>query len=198
LLQVNLPQSLFDAPANLFVATFIGSPAMNLAEAKLVRDQGPALVFADYKIPIPERVIADHPGLDRCLDKPLIIGVRPSSLEDAALAWASELPRIKAEVAVTEELGSEVNVIFPVATPPVLHDSMIAKFDRVAKDHAETRNLAGEGPEPVDRPGRPQDQRPPGPHHRADRRRWLPVLVRPRQRPGHRPRAEPQAQLAPA
>jgi multiple sugar transport system ATP-binding protein len=40
LMQVNTPQSLFDAPANLFVATFIGSPAMNLADAKLVRDQG--------------------------------------------------------------------------------------------------------------------------------------------------------------
>jgi multiple sugar transport system ATP-binding protein len=65
LMQVNTPQSLFDAPANLFVATFIGSPAMNLAEARLVRDQGPALVFADYKLPIPESVVADHPGLDR-------------------------------------------------------------------------------------------------------------------------------------
>ena len=145
LMQVNTPQSLFDAPENLFVATFIGSPAMNLAEAKLVRDQGPALVFADHKVPIPERVVADHPGLDRYFDKPLIIGVRPSSLEDAALAQASELPRIKGRVAVTEELGSEVNVIFPVATPPVQHDVMIAKFDRAAKDHAETRDLAGEG-----------------------------------------------------
>ncbi|HWD46094.1 MAG TPA: hypothetical protein VHM23_20670, partial [Actinomycetota bacterium] len=103
-------------------------------------------MFADHKIPIPESVVADHPGLDRYFDKPLIIGVRPSSLEDAALAWASELPRIKAEVAVTEELGgSEVSVIFPVATAPVLHDITIAKFDRVAKDHAETRSLAGEG-----------------------------------------------------
>jgi multiple sugar transport system ATP-binding protein len=145
LMQVNTPQSLFDAPANLFVATFIGSPAMNLADAKLVRDQGPAVVFADYKLPLPESVVADHPGLDRYLDKQLIIGVRPSSLEDAALAQASELPMIKAEVAVTEELGSEVNVIFPVATAPVHHDIMIAKFDKAAKDHAETRSLAGEG-----------------------------------------------------
>jgi multiple sugar transport system ATP-binding protein len=145
LMQVNSPQSLFDAPANLFVATFIGSPAMNLSEAKLVRDQGLALVFADHRLPIPERVVADRPGLDRYLDTPLIIGIRPTSFEDAALAQASDLPRIKAEVAVTEELGSEVNVIFPIATPPVHHDIMIAKFDRAAKDQAETRTLAGEG-----------------------------------------------------
>jgi multiple sugar transport system ATP-binding protein len=145
LMQVNTPQSLFDAPVNLFVATFIGSPAMNLAEARLVRDQGLAVVFAGYRLSIPESVVADRPGLDRYVDKQLIIGVRPSSLEDAALAPASELPRIKAEVAVTEELGSEVNVIFPVAIPPVHHDIMIAKFDKAAKDHLETKQLAGEG-----------------------------------------------------
>jgi multiple sugar transport system ATP-binding protein len=145
LMQVNTPQSLFDAPANLFVATFIGSPAMNLAEARLVRDQGPALVFADYALPIPEAVIADHPGLDRYFDRQLILGVRPSSFEDAALAQASELPRIKAEVAVTEELGSEVNVIFTVHAPPVQHEVMLAKFDKAAKDHLETRHLAGAG-----------------------------------------------------
>jgi multiple sugar transport system ATP-binding protein len=42
LMQVDAPQNLFDAPANLFVATFIGSPAMNLAEGRLVRDDGGA------------------------------------------------------------------------------------------------------------------------------------------------------------
>jgi multiple sugar transport system ATP-binding protein len=145
LMQVNTPQSLFDAPDNLFVATFIGSPSMNLAEARLVRDQGPAVVFADYAVPIPEGVIADHPGLDRYLDRRVIIGVRPSSFEDAALAQVNELPRIKADVAVAEELGSEVNVIFTVHAPPVQHEVMIAKFDKAAKDHLETKQLAGEG-----------------------------------------------------
>jgi multiple sugar transport system ATP-binding protein len=85
------------------------------------------------------------PALTVTSDRQLVIGVRPSSFEDAALAQASELPRLKAEVAVTEELGAEVNVIFPVATPPVHHDIMIAKFDKAAKDHLETKHLAGEG-----------------------------------------------------
>ena len=51
--QVDTPQRLFEFPQNLFVAGFIGSPAMNLVEAKLVRDGGPAVVFADYKLPVP-------------------------------------------------------------------------------------------------------------------------------------------------
>jgi multiple sugar transport system ATP-binding protein len=53
--QTDTPQNLFDHPRNLFVATFIGSPAMNLAEARLVRDGGPAVVFADYRLLCPSR-----------------------------------------------------------------------------------------------------------------------------------------------
>jgi multiple sugar transport system ATP-binding protein len=144
LMQVNTPQSLFDAPENLFVATFIGSPAMNLSEAKLVRDQGPALVFADYKVPVPDQVVSGRAGLDQYFDKELIVGLRPSSLEDAQFAPA-DWPRIKGEVAVTEELGSEVNVIFTIQAPQVHHDIMIARFDKAAKDEVEAEELAGEG-----------------------------------------------------
>jgi len=144
LMQVDEPQTLFDAPANLFVATFIGSPAMNLAEGKLVRDQGPALVFADYKVPVPDSLVSGREGLDRYFDKDIIIGLRPSSLEDANFA-PQDWPRIKGEVAVTEELGSEVNLIFTINSPGVHHDIMIAKFDKAAKDEVEAEELAGEG-----------------------------------------------------
>ena len=64
LMQVDTPQMLFDAPDNLFVATFIGSPAMNLVEAKLVKDQGPAVVFADYKVPVPDQLVPERQGLE--------------------------------------------------------------------------------------------------------------------------------------
>jgi multiple sugar transport system ATP-binding protein len=144
LMQVNTPQMLFDAPDNLFVATFIGSPAMNLVEAKLVKDQGPGLVFADHKVPLPAELVSSREGLEGYADKPLIVGLRPSSLEDANFAPA-DWPRIKGEVAVTEELGSEVNVIFHMAAPQVHHDIMIAKFDKAAKDEVEAEELAGEG-----------------------------------------------------
>ena len=133
LMQVDNPQALFDAPANLFVATFMGSPAMNLADARLVKDGGPAVVFADHKISLPEQLISERQGLDQYFDKELIIGIRPSSIEDAAFA-PQAWPRIMAEVSVTEELGSEVDVIFRVKTPPVQHEVMIARFDKAAKD----------------------------------------------------------------
>jgi multiple sugar transport system ATP-binding protein len=136
-MQVNTPQSLFDAPDNLFVATFIGSPAMNLADAKLVRDQGPALVFAEHKVPIPEPLVSGREGLDQYFDKDLIVGLRPSSMEDGAFAPA-EWPRIKGEVAVTEELGSEVNLIFHMATPPVHHDIFFDQDTGTAIGHLDT------------------------------------------------------------
>jgi multiple sugar transport system ATP-binding protein len=150
LMQVDAPQNLFDAPANLFVATFIGSPAMNLAEAMLVRDDGGlAVAFADHRLPVPEGAVAGHPGLERFLDRQVIIGLRPSSFEDAAFApegW----PRIKAEAKVTERLGSEVDVIFSVKTPPVQHEVMVAQFDLAAKqpagqDQEQAGGLVGEG-----------------------------------------------------
>jgi multiple sugar transport system ATP-binding protein len=163
--QVNSPQNLFDAPANLFVATFIGSPAMNLAEAKLVNDGGPAVAFANYKLPVPQQTIADRPGLDRYFDRDVIIGIRPSSFEDAAFV-TDDRPRVKAEVTVSEELGSEVNVIFTVHTPPVHHEVMVAKFDKAAKDEVEAEELVGAGeslwtarvnPKTQARPGRTID-----------------------------------------
>jgi multiple sugar transport system ATP-binding protein len=150
LMQVDAPQNLFDAPANLFVATFIGSPAMNLAEGRLVRDDGGlAVTFADHRLPVPDRAVAGHPGLERFLDRQVILGIRPSSFEDAAFAppgW----PRLKAEAKVTERLGSEVDVIFAVKIPPVQHEVMVAQFDLAAKqpagqDQEQTGGLVGEG-----------------------------------------------------
>jgi multiple sugar transport system ATP-binding protein len=142
--QVDTPQNLFDYPRNLFVATFIGSPAMNLAEAKLVRDGGPAVAFADYKLPIPEQALRDRPGLEGYFDRAVIIGIRPSSFEDARFV-ADDRPVVKADVTVSEELGSEVNVIFTVHTPPVHHEVMVAKFDKAAKDEVEAEELVGAG-----------------------------------------------------
>ena len=131
--QADAPQRLFDAPVNLFVATFIGSPAMNLTEGRLIRDDGGlAVVFSGHKIPLPEQAIAEHPGLERFRDRQVIIGVRPSSLEDAAFATRG-WPQIKAKAGVTEKLGSEVDVIFPIESPPVLHEVMVAQFDKAAE-----------------------------------------------------------------
>jgi len=121
--QVDTPTALFDAPVNLFVAGFIGSPAMNFATAELIRDGGLAVAFAGYKLAVPESVLAAKPGLDGHIGREVIVGIRPSDFEDAGLADAS-WPRMQVEAGVTEELGSEIHVIFTIDAPPVEHASI--------------------------------------------------------------------------
>jgi multiple sugar transport system ATP-binding protein len=121
--QVDSPQRLFGAPVNLFVAGFIGSPAMNFVTAQLVRDGGPSAVFADHRLPVPAPLLAARPGLDGYFGRDVILGVRPSDFEDAGLSdpgWA----RMPVEADVTEELGSEIHVIFTINAPIVEHASL--------------------------------------------------------------------------
>src|SRR3984893_1723433 len=121
--QADTPQTLFNAPVNLFVAGFIGSPAMNFVTARLVRDDGPAVPFAGHRLEVPETLLAARPGLDSYVGRDLILGVRPSDFEDAGLAepgWA----RMPVTAGVTEELGSEIHVLFSIDAPPVQHSSI--------------------------------------------------------------------------
>jgi multiple sugar transport system ATP-binding protein len=103
--QLDTPQALYRRPANLFVAAFIGSPSMNLVEARLDED---AVEFDVYRFPL-DRL--HRPRSTR--NSRVIIGIRP---EDFDLA-ANGLPRIEADVTVVEELGSETHVIFPIDAP---------------------------------------------------------------------------------
>jgi len=121
--QVDTPQELFDSPVNLFVAGFIGSPAMNFATADLVRDDGPAVTFAGFKLPVPAAVISGKPGLDEYFGKKVIMGIRPSDFEDGEFGDAS-WPRIDVTAGVTEGLGTEIHAIFTIDAPPVEHHSI--------------------------------------------------------------------------
>jgi multiple sugar transport system ATP-binding protein len=105
--QVDTPQELYARPANLFVAAFIGSPAMNLVEAEVAHGQ---VRFAGYAIPLP--------AADTTPDGDVIAGIRPEAFEDAAFADPS-LPRIDVKVEVVEELGADTHVLFSVAAPRV-------------------------------------------------------------------------------
>jgi multiple sugar transport system ATP-binding protein len=121
--QVDTPQTLFDNPVNLFVAGFIGSPAMNFATADLVREDGPAVTFAGFRLPVPASVISGLPGLDEYLGRKVILGIRPSDFEDDSFAEAA-WPRIDVTAGVTEGLGTEIHAIFPIDAPPVEHSSI--------------------------------------------------------------------------
>jgi multiple sugar transport system ATP-binding protein len=118
--QVDTPQTLFQRPVNLFVAAFMGSPSMNLVEA-VVSDG--SVSFGGYTLPLPEDAES------RRLRGDVVLGIRPSDFEDAALGRDRHLPTIDVEVEVIEELGTEVHVIFGVAAPPVLSEHVTAASD---------------------------------------------------------------------
>jgi multiple sugar transport system ATP-binding protein len=109
MMQIDTPQNLYDKPENVFVAGFIGSPAMNLFDATLVEQDGDA--YADsgtfrLKLP-PEKAQAARPYLG----KQVIFGIRPEDFHDREFTP----PGIRAEpltatVDVTELMGNEINV----------------------------------------------------------------------------------------
>jgi len=121
--QADSPQALFNAPVNLFVAGFIGSPAMNFVTARLVRDDGPAVTFAGHRLRVPADLLSARPGLEGYFGRELILGIRPSDFEDGSLADAG-WGRISVTAGVTELLGSEIHVLFSVDAPPVEHASL--------------------------------------------------------------------------
>ncbi|HEX9124481.1 MAG TPA: sn-glycerol-3-phosphate ABC transporter ATP-binding protein UgpC [Actinomycetota bacterium] len=124
--QVDTPQNLYNRPANLFVAAFIGSPPMNLVEARI----GAGMVsFAGFHVPLPRDV--DLAPLD---GRTIILGIRPSDLEDTEVWSNPDLPSIEVMADVIEELGSEVNVLFTVDAPPIETEETLAAADQAAEE----------------------------------------------------------------
>ena len=126
--QVDTPQRLYEHPENLFVAAFIGSPPMNLVEAEV---RGRAIAFAGFELPLPPDA-----DLSRFDGRRVILGIRPSDLEDSAVWRDRELPTIEVRADVTEELGSEVNVIFTIDAPPVATEELRAATSDEAGEEA--------------------------------------------------------------
>jgi multiple sugar transport system ATP-binding protein len=120
--QVASPQELYDEPANLFVAGFIGSPAMNMIEADLVRDDGTTrLEFGGLRLDLLESTLQERPRLAEYVGRKVVIGVRPEDMEDPEyLAAGAPDVRIPVMVEVREAMGSEVYAHFKVDAPPVL------------------------------------------------------------------------------
>lgn len=108
--QVDIPQRLYDRPTNMFVAGFIGSPAMNLVEAGLER-RGDRLEvsFGRHRLELPTSTRAQRPELEAFVGGNVIVGVRPEDIEDASLASPDTQGReLEVEVVLLEALGSEV------------------------------------------------------------------------------------------
>jgi multiple sugar transport system ATP-binding protein len=124
--QVAAPQELYDKPVNLFVGGFIGSPAMNLVEAKLEPgDGGLAAVAGSERIVLGAETLSARPALKDYEAREVILGIRPEDLEDAALAAdASSDRQLSGEVELTEALGSEVMVHFSIDAQPAITDEV--------------------------------------------------------------------------
>jgi multiple sugar transport system ATP-binding protein len=107
-LQVDTPKQLYERPTNLFIAAFIGSPAMNLVNATVDRD---GVHFGQFHVPFadgrPPQGVGEH----------VVLGIRPEAFEDAA--FAPGLPTMRARIEVLEELGSDVHLFFHVDAAPI-------------------------------------------------------------------------------
>ena len=120
--QVNVPQELYDRPVNLFVAGFIGSPAMNMVMAE-VRHDGDrwAVDFGGITLGLEGEAVAARPALTAFEGRSVVAGIRPEDIEDAAIHGDAPADRrLRTRVDLREALGSEVLVHFSIDVPPVL------------------------------------------------------------------------------
>jgi multiple sugar transport system ATP-binding protein len=124
--QVATPQDLYDRPVNLFVGGFIGSPAMNMLEATLVKSNGGLAVSAGgQRLSVDQELISAQPALKSYEGKKVVLGIRPEDLEDARIA--KDVPadrRVRGKVELIEALGSEVMAHFTIDAPPALTEDV--------------------------------------------------------------------------
>jgi multiple sugar transport system ATP-binding protein len=134
--QLDTPQNLYRQPVNLFVAEFIGSPAMNLVEAEIAGGQAR---FGPHTLPLDGRG-----GLAAYEGRKVALGIRPEDLEDAALADALPDVRLPVTIDLREDMGSEIYLHFSVAAPHIATDEVkdaVEAAEAVAalEQHAEER-----------------------------------------------------------
>jgi multiple sugar transport system ATP-binding protein len=119
IVQVDVPQRLYQSPNDLFVAAFIGSPSMNLVEATI---EGDTIAFGQFRMPLAPGRRPPH-GVAH-----VMLGIRPEAFDDAAFS-STQLPRVEVTVDVLEELGSDSHVFFRVAAPRVTIETRDATSD---------------------------------------------------------------------
>jgi multiple sugar transport system ATP-binding protein len=126
--QVGTPKELYERPVNLFVAEFIGSPAMNLVGADIVKDNGTLrAVFGMNSLNLDAR-----PELTPYAGRRVILGIRPEDLDDASVTGRGDSGTIAAVVDIREDLGSEIFVHFGVEAPPVRGEDVEAALGEEA------------------------------------------------------------------
>jgi multiple sugar transport system ATP-binding protein len=137
--QAGAPQVLYDHPVNLFVAGFIGSPAMNLVQTKLRSDDGAMTAqVGGFELAVPEEVLGQRPDLRGYDGREIVLGIRPEDMEDASLvAEAAPGSRIGATVELVEALGSDVVIHFTIDAPPAITEDVKELAHDVGVEHLE-------------------------------------------------------------
>jgi multiple sugar transport system ATP-binding protein len=107
--QVDTPSMLYDHPDNLFVAGFIGSPAMNFFKTRLVQGDGKMFVDGEaFKVEVPE---ANKEAYSKYVNKPVIMGIRPEDIQDPNFLPPGIIPQpVEGTVDVTELMGNEIQL----------------------------------------------------------------------------------------
>ncbi|WP_407051090.1 ABC transporter ATP-binding protein [Methyloraptor flagellatus] len=128
--QVGTPAEIYNRPANLFVADFMGSPAMNLVEATVGSDAGRTVLSlardgaaGDIRLPVPASVKAGAPGAPALeLGAKVILGIRPEAItdRDGADRGSSSVEIVEAQVDVVEPAGSDTFVVTRIAGKEVV------------------------------------------------------------------------------
>jgi multiple sugar transport system ATP-binding protein len=152
--QSGIPQQVYDRPANLFVAGFIGAPPMNLLHARLERGNGGLAVrMGEATIELRPETVSERPALEGYVDRRLAFGIRPEDLEDAALVPdASRHARLSSQVDIREDMGAEVYLHLPLPAEPVMSEPVAEGHDGaderppafVARVNRDTRAREGE------------------------------------------------------
>jgi multiple sugar transport system ATP-binding protein len=126
--QLDRPQALYHSPANAFVAAFMGSPSMNLFQARI---EGGQVAFAGVRLPLPAgRDLAAYDGRD------VVLGIRPTDFDDASGDRDESRPTMDVAVDVVEELGAELSLIFTLDAAPVVTGAAHGLAKNAADEHA--------------------------------------------------------------
>jgi multiple sugar transport system ATP-binding protein len=134
--QVGRPQELYDRPANMFVASFIGSPAMNLYETALTTGgDGLEMRLGSQTVQLPAALVTRLPELPAQCDRPVIVGIRPEHLllpGDTGGAEPLPGPSLEADVQLVEALGNELFIHFTLDVPRVGERERALSVDDIA------------------------------------------------------------------
>ena len=134
--QVATPQDLYDAPANLFVASFIGTPPMNLFSATLsASDKGVSLGIAGQQVSLPDTLHARYPKVREWVGKPVVVGVRPEDVRTPT--GASDETSINGRLGLIEALGSSQIAYLEIDAEKVTTTATAQSGGGVPEDHVE-------------------------------------------------------------